>query len=214
MRSSLCDTAGGRHPYRYASDQRSSRPGDKFPTRHRYRRCGRAPASQSGRCHQRPGTGTDRARRIVDCTGFRFGGAARRRVAQSVRRVDQRPGVRRISGVPPTPYRALPIRLRARRRSRWNRCGNSDLGQRPGRRLRKCRQAVASRQHNSRRLGHGGRGGGNCGQSARGEIQTDGGPADSLGHHGGRCQALMARCVVLGRRHARADRRGPWLDLG
>src|SRR6202044_2013191 len=28
MRSSLCDTAGGRHPYRYASDQRSSRPGD------------------------------------------------------------------------------------------------------------------------------------------------------------------------------------------
>ena len=126
--ASLCNAAGGRHAYGYASDQRSPRPRDKFPARHRYRRCGRTPASESRRRHQRPGTGRNRARRIVDRTGVRFSGAAGRRVAQPVGCVDQRPGVRRISGIAPTSHRALPVRLRARRRPRRNRCGAGDLG--------------------------------------------------------------------------------------
>ena len=102
------------------------------------------------------------------------------------------------SGPPAGPRRrAIPTALNGPK-TRWDRCRRGHLGQRRGRRHRKCRQARPPRHHAASGLGHCRRRGGDPRQSAGGPLQTCGWSQDPIGHDDRRRQTLLARRAVLG----------------
>ena len=103
------------------------------------------------------------------------------------------------SGPPAGPRRrAIPTALNGPK-TRWDRCRRGHLGQRRGRRHRKCRQARPPRHHAASGLGHcRRRRGGDPRQSAGGPLQTCGWSQDPIGHDDRRRQTLLARRAVLG----------------
>ena len=102
------------------------------------------------------------------------------------------------SGPPAGPRRrAIPTALNGPK-TRWDRCRRGHLGQRRGRRHRKCRQARPPRHHAASGLGHCRRRGGDPRQSAGGPLQTCGWSQDPIGHDDRRRQTLLAGRAVLG----------------